>query len=944
MDKVDLRENEYLEKFVGQEHVDSNDVRFWFHLLSRSFNFMRVHDPKMVDKTLDPYLVRLTLNNSQSFNIGSLIRVFLDRVSRIRHATNPSSQTTNRYYVFQAFNALYLLRTITKSYIENLSEEQLIKAFRARLDPIVNDTNKNNNQQPLQQQNLGLQQLQQLSHPPPTATQPPPQPQPLTVQSSSPQVTPTAYPTIQHSHALFEPTSTASIPEMPKVISFVNDSSPETTNNIQTNPVNSTQPTTSQSPISEQQSQPVTKSEITPGSVMLDHYISTLIAIIVDVPVDDSTYLLIFESINALLVLLSIQMYSNSSANKLAIYKCFMQKKCSIHALILTKTLLNNFVNQQAPPNESGSIIIGLASGLWKVLTLGYGQQTADLEEGSMQPLARQSLLLLNILTNHCTTSDSKNPYREAITHCQDSRFNLSDVSQSFTDANNDAMVTATTSKSVLMSNNIKMDFQTLYDTICLHLDDDQVALLLYMLLQSNQIFRPYILTTEANELDKLLLPLLKILYSNIDKGSHHVYMVLIIFIILSEEATFNEAVQKITLRNITWYKDRILTDISLANFTTLIIIRSFQYNTFRIKDKFLHTNLFATLANISNHFDHLHPYVCQRFLEFLERLGKRYALSTRHKDMDSQLNNKNAPNPHIQQLQSDTSSLNTIHNYDALARALATDSSSFYEQQDASSLELDSTSNINNNTNDNMINLFQQASFTNGNNDIISNPVPDPNGGAVNITMPHVTSSHVATNPAVYQQKQQPLGEFINGMNDQTNKNETTTNTESIKISFDRDNEQDVNMIVEVIKMILEVINNVLMVRLKHNPDLIYTLLYKRTVLTNLMSSQPNCHNLIMNIESILAHTYDRIEAYERPMSVEEIKDIIQEICNNWSFESQQRRDTNAEPQIRLLFHYVEDEQPEEFFIPYIWTRVYYSSKISFNSKRIVLFNPDEM
>ncbi len=41
------------------------------------------------------------------------------------------------------------------------------------------------------------------------------------------------------------------------------------------------------------------------------------------------------------------------------------------------------------------------------------------------------------------------------------------------------------------------------------------------------------------------------------------------------------------------------------------------------------------------------------------------------------------------------------------------------------------------------------------------------------------------------------------------------------------------------------------------------------------------------------------------------------------------------------LRFRYVEDDQPEEFFIPYIWSLVYRSSDIYWNSQNILLFNP---
>lgn len=805
MVRVDLRENEFMEQFVGQDHINSNDVQFWYKLLSCSFNFMRVQDPTVVAKTLDPYLVLLSLNNNQSQNIGSLLRVFLDRVTRIK---SPDGQSTTPHFVYQSFNALYLIRTICKNYIENSGEEQLIKALQARVDPAM---------------------TQQVVPPPLPSTSPTP-------------------------------------------------------------------------------STPPQKIEVSSGETMLDHYISNLIAIIVDIPLSDSTYLLQVESINALLVLLSVQMYSVTPSNQSVIYKSLMQKKCSIHALILTKTLLNNFLQQYPMPQESGSIIFGLASGLWKVLTLGYGSGGGravlgldDDDSEGMPLLSKQSLLLLNILTNHYTTD--KNPYREALVSCQDCRYNLSDPMMAVVNANNDAMATATTSKSALMANSIKIDFQQLYETICKHLHNDQVALILYLLLHSNQIFRPYILTTASKDLDKLVMPLLRILYLSIERGSHHIYMVLIIFIILSEETAFNQAIHKITVKGVPWYKDRIPNELSLGSLMTLIIVRSFQYNTFKIKDKFLHTNLFATLANLSNHFQNLHHYVSQRLVEFLERLSKRYLLVTK-----PQQNDKTEIFPgEISNQKVDVLNFNN-----PLAKALATDTQK-QNLQDASSIELDSTS------------TQVSASQTD-----------------TKVTLEMTDHQETNVETTLVSPKNHQITEDLHILNEKvsedfsSNGNSTTT-ADNIVISMD-DAKQDIMLVEEVLRMLLEVINNSLATQMRENPDLIYTLLYNRRVFSSLLSSHQSFYTMVINIERILTYFYNKIEAFERSLCVEEIKDLIQRESQEWNY------DENRDPNTRLLFHYVEDEQPEEFFIPYIWTRIYYSSGIPWNSKRIVLFNPDDI
>jgi len=39
------------------------------------------------------------------------------------------------------------------------------------------------------------------------------------------------------------------------------------------------------------------------------------------------------------------------------------------------------------------------------------------------------------------------------------------------------------------------------------------------------------------------------------------------------------------------------------------------------------------------------------------------------------------------------------------------------------------------------------------------------------------------------------------------------------------------------------------------------------------------------------------------------------------------------------LKFRYVEEDRPEEFFVPYVWSLVYHESELYFNPNRIHLF-----
>lgn len=130
-----------------------------------------------------------------------------------------------------------------------------------------------------------------------------------------------------------------------------------------------------------------------------------------------------------------------------------MQGRYAIHAPLLIKTLLRHFTEQKkAPPglygNSGGnSIVLGIAgrycyfstsknisniicfmvAELWSIIT--FNKKTDGSDEDSINnakieaPLANQALLLILVLTNHCTTQI--NPYRQSLFCCSNSQGNV---------------------------------------------------------------------------------------------------------------------------------------------------------------------------------------------------------------------------------------------------------------------------------------------------------------------------------------------------------------------------------------------------------------------------------------------------------------------------------------------------------------------------------------
>ncbi|XP_019866777.2 dymeclin [Aethina tumida] len=359
-----------------------------------------------------------------------------------------------------------------------------------------------------------------------------------------------------------------------------------------------------------------------PGNV-IESLIGALVGIIVDVPVKESTYAVHLEAVTCLLIFLSVQFHSGRRSDQSNIYHLIMKGKHVIHAPVLVKCLLTNFINQEPTPaaygtNHGQSIVLGLASELWSMLTFSK-KSTENLtvpEHSDYQqaPLATHSLLLVLVLVHHWTTHS--NPYRISLFSCVNSQ-----------DNNSICPIESGTL--------FKIDFDALYVTLCKKASGDSATLLLYLLLHRNPAFKTYLLG--RLDLESLIIPILKTLYNAPNSNSHHIYMSLIILLILSEDETFNKMIHQTKLKNVLWYTERALSEVSLGGLLILVVIRTIQYNMLKMRDKYLHTNCLAALANMSGQFRELHPYVSQRFVSLFETIAKKY--QRLNKQMDNSKN-----------------------------------------------------------------------------------------------------------------------------------------------------------------------------------------------------------------------------------------------------------------------------------------------------------------
>ncbi|KFW69157.1 Dymeclin [Pygoscelis adeliae] len=537
-----------------------------------------------------------------------------------------------------------------------------------------------------------------------------------------------------------------------------------------------------------------TYEEKAPGSYgtecedLIEELLCCLIQLIVEIPLLDITYSISLEAVTTLIVFLSCQLFHKEILRESIIHKYLMHGRCLPYTSRLVKTLLYNFIRQERRPppgthvfqqqTDGGGLLYGIASGvatgLWTVFTLGGvgSKPTPQLEQCS--PLANQSLLLLLVLANLTNAPDTPNPYRQAIMS-----FKNTQDSSAFSSSHPHAF---------------QINFNSLYTALCEQQKSDQATLLLYMLLHQNSNVRTYVLA--RTDIENLVLPILEILYHVEERNSHHVYMALIILLILTEDDGFNRSIHEVILKNITWYAERVLTEISLGSLLILVVIRTIQYNMTRTRDKYLHTNCLAALANMSAQFRSLHQYAAQRIISLFSLLSKK----------------------HNKVLEQATQSL--------------------------------------------------RGSL--GSND---SPLPDY--------------------------------------------------------------AQDLNVIEEVIRMMLEIINSCLTNSLHHNPNLVYALLYKRDLFEQ-FRTHPSFQDIMQNIDLVISFFSSRLEQAGAELSVERVLEII-------------KQGAVALPKDRLRkfpelkFKYVEEEQPEEFFIPYVWSLVYNSAvALYWNPRDIQLFTMD--
>ncbi|MCO5572356.1 hypothetical protein L7F22_026109 [Adiantum nelumboides] len=376
--------------------------------------------------------------------------------------------------------------------------------------------------------------------------------------------------------------------------------------------------------------------------------IAAMFSFIGNLDVNPSTYWLHLEVGNLLLVMMSTQLHSSlpfGAKDSHIFFDAAMSQEIGLARLVVRKLLMAYIARLPLPENAAHYMTfsktyhqgvfqkVGSAAAI--VLKLPYYTYNYLLSSNSTSgpsPLAQNSLLLLLILVHYrkCVQVDEVahekvdgkgedavavltdlerlilNPFSQALDSARDTDFDLVDL------------------ESIARTDSVtRIPFAALYDTLGLSLRDESSVLLLYSLVHGNPAFLEYVLV--RTDIDTLLMPLMEMLYDAPRKTPKQIYMLLIILLILSQDASFNASVHKLILPAVSWYKERLLNQASLGSLMVVILIRTVKYNLSKLRDVYLHTNCLAILSNMAPHAHRLNAYAAQRLVSLFDMLSRKY-------------------------------------------------------------------------------------------------------------------------------------------------------------------------------------------------------------------------------------------------------------------------------------------------------------------------------
>jgi len=319
-------------------------------------------------------------------------------------------------------------------------------------------------------------------------------------------------------------------------------------------------------------------------------------------------------------------------------------------------------------PAAVSAALNGLADLATTAITLPttiVGKLLEDTPDPVAKPLAERSALLLLLLSHNLRVMEGQvliNPYREALARLSDSGVTSATYSLPLPPVN-------------ALAKGVPVHFKSLFSALVALGEQPLGVCLLYTLLQSSRGWCEMVLS--RGDVDQLLLPLLKQLYSVSTLGSEHRYILLITLLLFTQvsssdsdsfscssfsfalrthariaaslttpppphkplpahpffqDAAFCETAHRrvrVPARSLAWFTERRLGDISLGSLLLTCVMRTVavtsNFSTFNPSDTYLHTNCFAAAANMAPYTESLHPFAASRTLSTLSILHKKH-------------------------------------------------------------------------------------------------------------------------------------------------------------------------------------------------------------------------------------------------------------------------------------------------------------------------------
>eukprot|EP00164_Ancoracysta_twista_P002062 GFYU01002715.1.p1 GENE.GFYU01002715.1~~GFYU01002715.1.p1 ORF type:complete len:719 (-),score=191.50 GFYU01002715.1:170-2326(-) len=324
---------------------------------------------------------------------------------------------------------------------------------------------------------------------------------------------------------------------------------------------------------------------------------------IVDLPFTDLTHVLHVELLTTLLVLVSTEPFlpmwgPNIVSDMMMLYPDSFRSQA-----LLCKLISNYAAQHKGESDEDGG-------GLWKaigsaasaILLLPWSALSFFFPARTDTPMADRSLMLaLALVFCPRDANTQSNPYLLMMKVLQDSHGAGADEESSAV---------------------CRVSYTKVFDALVSRLDDERVTLFFYSMIHYNADFLAYVLA--RTDLDILILPLTQALYDSTSKRKNHVYMLLIISLILTEDAAFNGQLHSTPTASPSWFAERVMNDLTLGSLLSVCLIRTMKENLIKSGDVYMHTNALAVLANMAAFTKNMHSYACEGVFMTFKMLSKR--------------------------------------------------------------------------------------------------------------------------------------------------------------------------------------------------------------------------------------------------------------------------------------------------------------------------------